>query len=125
MKLLLIEDDRSTVESIKLCFEIYEPDSTVVSAYKGLDGLRLFKNEKFDGVIIDLGLPDIDGTAVIEQLRSFSPIPIVVLSARQNPESISKALEMGANHYIVKPFNYRLLLNKLRDMLDQPIHVNP
>ena len=123
MKLLLIEDDLPTVESIKLCFEIYESDSTVFSTDKGLEALRLLKNETFDGVIVDLGLPDIDGTVVIEQLRNFSQIPVVVLSARQNPESISKALELGANHYIVKPFNYRLLLNKLHEILNQPTHV--
>lgn len=61
MRLLLIEDDETTVESIKLCLEIYETGSTIISTRKGKEALVLLKNEPFDAVLIDLGLPDMMG----------------------------------------------------------------
>jgi DNA-binding response OmpR family regulator len=119
MKLLLVEDDETTVESIKLCLEICEPDSSIKSLSKGLDALALLKDETFDAVLIDLGLPDIDGTEVIEQLRCFSKIPVVVLSARHSPEVVARALELGANDYVTKPFDYRNLLKRLKALINQ------
>jgi two-component system KDP operon response regulator KdpE len=117
MKILLIEDDMETVESIRLCLEIYEPDIELISTNKGLDALEMLKEGDFEGAIVDLGLPDIDGTVVIEKLRSFSSIPVVVLSARYSPEVISQAMSMGANEYITKPFNYRFLLKRLNELV--------
>jgi two-component system, OmpR family, KDP operon response regulator KdpE len=117
MKLLLIEDDLATVESIDLCLEVNDPESKMVSTSKGLDAIQMLHNDTYDGVIIDLGLPDIDGIEVIEQIRGFSQIPIVVVSARHSPEMISKALSLGANDYITKPFDYRLLLNRLNKLV--------
>jgi DNA-binding response OmpR family regulator len=119
MRLLLIEDDTTTVESVKLCLEIYEPTSKIKSTGKGLEALRLLKEEKFDAVLIDLGLPDIDGIEVIEQLRTFSQIPAVVLSARHSPDVIAKALTLGADDYITKPFDYRLLLKRLHNLVEK------
>jgi DNA-binding response OmpR family regulator len=73
MKLMLIEDDETTVESIKLCLEIYEPSSTVTATSKGKEAIQLLKENNYDAVLIDLGLPDIDGIEVIEQMRIFHP----------------------------------------------------
>jgi two-component system KDP operon response regulator KdpE len=119
MHLLLIEDDETTVESIKLCMEIYEANSTMVSTRKGKEALALLKSESFDAVLIDLGLPDIDGTEVIQKMREFTQIPAVVLSARHSPEVVAKALEMGADDYITKPFDYRNLLSRLKHLIDK------
>lgn len=118
MRLLLVEDDETTVESIKLCMEIYEVGSTIDSVSKGKEALRLLKNNAYDGVMIDLGLPDIDGTEVIAELRKFSQVPVVVLSARHSPEVVAKALETGADDYITKPFDYRNLLNRLNSLIN-------
>jgi len=117
MKLLLIEDDLATVESIKLCLEVNDPQSSMVATGKGLDAIKLLQTEPFEGVIIDLGLPDIDGIDVIEQIRDFSPVPIVVVSARHSPEMISRALTLGADDYITKPFDYRHLLKRLNNLI--------
>ncbi len=117
MNLLLIEDDETTVESIKLCMEIYEPNSSIESIGKGLEALESLKTKKYDAVLVDLGLPDIDGTEVIEQLRRFSQIPAVVLSARHGPDVISKALSQGADDYVTKPFDYRNLLKRLNNLI--------
>jgi DNA-binding response OmpR family regulator len=119
MRLLLIEDDETTVESIKLCMEIYANDSTIMSTRKGKEALELLKKNTFDAVLIDLGLPDIDGTEVIKQMREFTQIPAVVLSARHSPEVVAKALELGADDYITKPFDYRNLLSRLKHLIDK------
>lgn len=118
MRLLLVEDDDTTVESIKLCMEIYEIGSTIDSVNKGKEALCLLKNNAYDGVMIDLGLPDIDGTEVIAELRKFSQIPVVVLSARHSSEVVAEALEAGADDYITKPFDYRNLLNRLNSLIN-------
>jgi DNA-binding response OmpR family regulator len=119
MKFLLIEDDQSTVESIKLCFEIYQPESVIISTNKGLDAIQMIKDNIFDGAIIDLGLPDVEGTQVIESLRRFSSIPTLVLSARHSPDVISKALALGGNDFITKPFDYKALLNRLNELVNE------
>jgi two-component system, OmpR family, KDP operon response regulator KdpE len=117
MKVLIVEDDITTIESIKLCLEIYEPNSELVYTHKGQDALQMLRDGVYDGIIIDLGLPDIDGVEVLKQLRTFSNIPAVVLSARQSPEVIRKALEYGANDYITKPFEYKNLLKRLNKLI--------
>ena len=119
MKLLLLEDDITTVESIRLCLEIYEPQSSLTTTGKGLEALQLLKDNRFDAVLIDLGLPDIDGSEVIEQLRKFSNIPAIVLSARHSPGVISNALSLGADDYITKPFDYRLLLKRVNNLVNK------
>lgn len=118
MKILLIEDDATTVESIKLCMEIYEPSSVIVSTGKGMDALQMLKSDKYDAVLVDLGLPDIDGMEVIEKMRDFTHVPAVILSARHSPEIISKALSLGAYDYITKPFDYRHLLKRLNSLIN-------
>jgi two-component system, OmpR family, KDP operon response regulator KdpE len=116
MKVLLVEDDETTAESIKLCFEIYEPASQLVITDKGQEAIDLLKTGDFHIAIIDLGLPDIDGTVVIEQLRAFSLVPVIVLSARHGSDNVSRALTLGADDYVTKPFDYRNLLLRLHNL---------
>ena len=117
MKLLMVEDDAATVESVRLCLEIYLPALTLEATNKGLEALDLLKHRDYKGVLVDLGLPDIDGIELIEKLRTFSEIPILVISARNNQEIIRRTLDLGANDYITKPFDcwnlLKLLDNKM------------
>jgi len=119
MNVLIVEDDITTIESIKLCLEIYEPHSQLDYTHKGQEALKLLRNSDYDGVIIDLGLPDIDGAEVLKELRKFSNIPAIVLSARQSPEVIRQAIEYGANDYITKPFEYKNLLKRLNKLISE------
>lgn len=112
MHLLLVEDDQCIVDTIKLCFKIYEPNVKLKVTDRGQDALIEIMENNYNGVILDLGLPDIDGTEVIAQLRSFSQMPVIVVSARGDSASIAKSLSLGANDYIVKPFNAWDLLNR-------------
>ncbi len=120
MKILMIEDDKMTVEVIRLTLEVNDPGSTLKFTEKGHDGLESARRELFDVVVLDLGLPDIDGIKVLEELRRFSQTPVLVVSARHDPEVIINALELGAQDYILKPFKFQTFLSSLKEVSPQP-----
>jgi DNA-binding response OmpR family regulator len=113
MKILLIEDDEATVETIRMCMEIYHSDTKIISTNQGLKALDMLKTEKFDVALIDLGLPDIDGIDLLRKIRDFSNIPALIISARHSVEAIESAKKLGAIDYITKPFDFHKLLNTL------------
>jgi two-component system, OmpR family, KDP operon response regulator KdpE len=113
MRILLVEDDETTVESIKLGLEIFKPGIEVISVDKGLEALKRIKEEVFDVVFLDLGLFDIDGIEVLKQVRTFSNLPIIVISARTNQEVIENTKKLGANDFVIKPFDYHVLIKSL------------
>jgi DNA-binding response OmpR family regulator len=120
MKILMIEDDKATIEVIRLSLEIHSPGSTIKSVEKGREGLESVRTENYDVVVLDLGLPDIDGINVLEELRTFSNTPVLVISARHEPDAITSALSLGAQDYILKPFNFRTFISSLEDISVQP-----
>ena len=89
----------------------------LVEAENGADALRMVTKEKPDLVILDLGLPDQDGFAIIEKVRAVSLTPILVLSARSDVEGKVRALELGADDYVTKPFDMSELLARLKAAL--------
>jgi DNA-binding response OmpR family regulator len=113
MKTLILEDDCTIVESISLCLETAEPDMLVENTEKGKIALEQVKTGNYDFIIVDLGLPDIDGIDVIRELRTFSKIPVIVISARNDPRSITGAFKVGADDYITKPFDHHQLILSL------------
>jgi two-component system KDP operon response regulator KdpE len=115
----MVEDDAATVESVKISFEVYLPTVTFEAINNGLEALRLLGQGNYDCVLLDLGLPDMDGITVIEKLRTFSKIPIIVVSARTSQEVIYKALQSGANQYITKPYEYADLLKLVTSQMSQ------
>ncbi|MFH1560804.1 MAG: response regulator transcription factor [Chloroflexota bacterium] len=104
MRILLIEDDPEVVEVVSLCFEVRWPDACISHAQLGEDGIKMARSENPDIVILDLGLPDMDGFDVCAQIRSSTEVPIVMLTVRDTLEEIMKGLELGADDYITKPF---------------------
>lgn len=117
MKALIIEDDAEIVEAITLAFRIRWPEAALVSAGLGETGLEMVETEKPDVVILDLGLPDINGFEVLKQIRLFSDVPILILTARFEEADIIKGLEWGADEYITKPFRQLELLARVRALL--------
>lgn len=105
MKALIIDDDPDILEVVALCFEIRWPEATVVRATDGQTGLDLFRKEGADIVILDLGLPDVDGLEICRQMREESDVLIVILTVRNQQKDIVRGLEMGADDYITKPFD--------------------
>jgi DNA-binding response OmpR family regulator len=117
MKVIIIEDDADVVEVVAMCFELRWPDATVLSSGEGSKGMNLAREESPDIVILDLGLPDMDGFEVLRQIRSFSDVPLIVLSVRDQKIDIAKALELGADDYITKPFDHIELLARVKAVL--------
>jgi len=114
VKILVIEDDQQIVEAITLAFQIRWPEARLVSTQQGEKGIELVENEKPDIVILDLGLPDINGYDVLKQIRMFSDIPILILTARTEESDIVKGLEWGADDYMIKPFRQLELLSRIK-----------
>ncbi|MFN3973868.1 MAG: response regulator transcription factor, partial [Dehalococcoidia bacterium] len=117
MKVLVIDDAPEVVEVVSLCFELRWPDTTVLSAPDGPTGLRLLREEAPDLVILDVGLPVMDGFQVLRQIRSFSQVPIIMLTVRDADTDIARALEGGADDYITKPFSHIELLARVQAVL--------
>ncbi len=116
-KVLVIEDDSEILDAISLAFQMDWPEVELVAASFGQEGLDLVELEEPDVVVLDLGLPDQDGFEVLRSIRLFSSIPVVVLSVRQDEASVAKALDLGANDYIAKPFRKLELLSRLKVQL--------
>jgi two-component system, OmpR family, response regulator VicR len=114
MKLLIIEDDQQIVEAITLAFQIRWPEAKLVSTQKGEKGIELVETEKPDILILDLGLPDINGYDALKRIRMFSDIPILILTARTEESDIVKGLEWGADDYMIKPFRQLELLSRIK-----------
>jgi DNA-binding response OmpR family regulator len=114
MKVLIVEDSPDVVETLKLCFELRWPGATVLSTNSGREAMELAETEAPDLVILDLGLPDMDGLDVLKDIRLFSDVPIVILTVRDEEVSKVKGLETGADDYIVKPFSHIELLARVK-----------
>lgn len=117
MKVLVIDDDTSIAQVISLCFEMRWPDTTVISAVDGKQGLVLVEKEQPDVVILDIGLPEMNGFEVCHRIRRFSDVPVVMLTVRDTDTDVSCGLEVGADDYIVKPFSYIQLLSRVQAVL--------
>jgi len=109
--ILLIEDDPSLLATLLASLEAR--DFNVSSAVKGVDGLRQASIDEPDLVILDLGLPDIDGLEVCRQLRRWTRNPIIVLTADGAEERKVTALEDGADDYVTKPFGMPELMARI------------
>jgi len=117
MKVLIIEDEPAVVESISLTFDLRWDGVECLSALQGEEGLKLARKESPDLIILDLGLPDIDGLSVLRQLRSFSRVPVIILTVRDNEMDKVTGLELGADDYITKPFSVHEFLSRVKTVL--------
>lgn len=118
-KILVIEDDPQIRKFLSITLTSH--DYAVIPAQTGGEGIRLATSVKPDAVLLDLGLPDMDGTDVIRSLREWSNIPVMVLSVRNQEEEKVKAFDLGANDYVTKPFGTAELLARLRAALRNAI----
>jgi len=114
-KILLVEDELNICQFIKTVLEAN--NYYIIDAQKAFTGLSLLKSHCPNLVILDLGLPDMDGTDFIKEVRTFSNVPILVLSARSNENDKILALDLGANDYVTKPFGIGELLARVRAIL--------
>ncbi len=114
-RILIVEDDRRLAEMIS--DYLGEAGFHVTVEADGRDGLGRLSREPHDALVLDLTLPDLDGLEVCRQLRAFSDIPVLMLTARGEPMDRVIGLEVGADDYLPKPFEPRELLARLRAIL--------
>ncbi len=111
-KILLIEDESSIADNIK--YALHAASFDVLWADTGTEGLAIFKEQAPSLVILDIGLPDMDGFEVCRQIRAQSQVPILFLSARSDEIDRVVGLEIGADDYICKPFSPRELVARVK-----------
>ncbi len=111
-KILVIDDEETTVQLIAILLERrgYE----VIKAYRAEDGLRKAYRTHPDLVLLDIMMPEMDGWEVCRRLRELSDVPIIFLTARGEVRDVVKGLEMGADDYIIKPYDNEELVARIR-----------
>jgi two-component system KDP operon response regulator KdpE len=110
--ILIIEDDKGIVNLLSITLKT--SGYKITSTQFGQTGLNLFRSNNPDLILLDLGLPDIDGLVILEEIRKESSVPILIISARYQEEEKVLALDNGADDYITKPFSTVELLARIR-----------
>ena len=115
MKILVVDDEKLVVKGIK--FNLEHDGYEVVTAFDGESAVALTSLEKPDLVILDLMMPKLDGLEACMQIRAFSNVPIIMLTARSTDMDKLMGFECGADDYVTKPFNPRELAARVRSQL--------
>src|SRR3954465_9289718 len=121
--ILVIEDEPALKKFLRIT--LASQDYVVLEATRGEEGIRHAATSSPDLVILDLGLPDMDGVDVARRLREWSAIPIIVVSARGREQEKVVALDAGADDYLTKPFGVGELLARVRVALRHRTSIDP
>jgi two-component system KDP operon response regulator KdpE len=111
-KILIVEDD-SQIRNF-ICYALHTEGYKSFTASNGTGALNVLVSEQVDLMLLDLGLPDIDGIEIIKKIREWSEIPVIVVSARDQDKEKALALDLGADDYLTKPFSATELLARIR-----------
>jgi two-component system KDP operon response regulator KdpE len=114
-RILVIDDEAPIRRFLRICLE--GAGHSVIEAENGRAGVKRAATDSPDVILLDLGLPDIDGKAVIEDIRGWSRVPILILSVRNTDSEKIAALDAGADDYVTKPFSHGELLARLRVLI--------
>ncbi len=120
MKILVVDDEKVIVKGIK--FNLEQEGYQVVCAYDGEEAVTLAKDSSIDLILLDVMLPKMDGLTACRTIRTFSNVPIIMLTARSEDIDKILGLEYGADDYITKPFNIREVTSRIKAILRR---VNP
>ena len=114
-RVLIIEDDPAIRSALKRV--LTERGDVVAVAGTGMEGMTILMREQPDIVLLDLGLPDIDGFGVLGMLRAVSEVPVIVITAQDDDRSTIRALDAGADDYVTKPFGADQVAARMRAVL--------
>lgn len=120
-KVLVVDDEKLIVKGIK--FSLEQDNLVVDAAYDGEEALEMAKSNQYDLIILDVMLPKIDGLSVCQQIREFSDVPIIMLTAKGEDMDKIMGLEYGADDYLTKPFNILELKARIKAILRRVTHV--
>jgi two-component system KDP operon response regulator KdpE len=123
MKILVIDDDPAMTDIIRLMLEPTE--AKVITAHSGDFGLEKLKTENPDIVLLDLMMSGMDGWQVCEKIRAISRVPIMILSVLDNPGLVARALDMGADDYLIKPVKSTTLIAHINNLTRRNMDINP
>lgn len=115
IEVLLIDDDPDLSTMLRTLLR--GQDFQIKSVLVGEEGIELCRKSPPDVVILDLLMPEMDGWEVCERIREFSEVPILILSALGSPGSVARALDAGADDYLIKPVHASLLASRLRTLV--------
>ena len=116
-RILIIDDEPDMRRAVRLTIQLQEPEWEVLEAENGDKGLMLIEMEQPDLVLLDVLMPGMNGFEVLEQLRLFSDVPVIILTVRDDELDKVRGLELGADDYIVKPFGHLELMARIRSVL--------
>ena len=117
MRILVVDDEPDLIESVRLGFELQWREIELLESGTGEDALDRVEQDHPDIVLLDIGLPDVDGFEVLRRIRAFSDVPVVMLTARDDAMDKVKGLELGADDYITKPFNHLEMMARVKAVL--------
>lgn len=131
LSIMLVEDEKNICDFIAAALSAQ--DYRITTAHTGQEALPLITSQCPDLILLDLGLPDMDGMEIIRQVRTWASIPIIVISARTQEQEKVTALDLGADDYLVKPIGTSELLARIRTALrhsnrlntDSPLYKRP
>ena len=117
MKILIVDDEPDVVKVIAMSFRMQQPAWEVISAQDGLEALEMLDQERPNVVLLDIGLPEMNGFEVLQSIRLFSDVPVIMLTVRDDELGKVQGLELGADDYVTKPFSHLELLARVRAVL--------
>ena len=122
-RILIVDDEPQILRTLRINLQARHYE--VVTAADGAEALHSAARDHPDLVVLDLGLPDIDGVKVVEKLRTWTPVPIIILSGRLDSRGKVAALDAGADDYVTKPFNIGELLARIRAVTRRATSADP
>lgn len=125
MKILVADDDPQILDALTAGFQMQWRDSTVITGQDGETGLQRFYEDQPDVVVLDVAMPRRNGLEVLEEIRRVSNVPVIVMTARGEEGDQIRALELGADDYVVKPFGHLALLARIKSVLSQTALATP
>ncbi|MCK6539233.1 MAG: response regulator transcription factor [Anaerolineales bacterium] len=114
-KIIVIDDDTAVTDLLSVLLESHGFDVHVTNS--STEGMNMIRQSDYDLVILDLMMPDMDGWEICKEVRSFSQVPIIVLSALNDPSMVASVLDAGADDYLTKPTPSRILVAHINRLI--------
>jgi two-component system KDP operon response regulator KdpE len=117
MKVLVVDDAAEVIEAVTISFTLQWRETEVIGADNGEAALDLVEQEHPDVVLLDIAMPGMNGFEVLREIRAFSDVPVIMLTAKDDVLDKVKGLELGADDYVTKPFDHLELLARVKALL--------
>jgi two-component system KDP operon response regulator KdpE len=117
MKVLVVDDAAEVIEAVTISFTLQWRETEVIGADNGETALDLVEQEHPDVVLLDIAMPGMNGFEVLREIRAFSDVPVIMLTAKDDVLDKVKGLELGADDYVTKPFDHLELLARVKALL--------